>query len=212
MLKQIHCETLKSWNEIHSHAMPRWLFRGQQSAHWNLTTSLERFCDMNGYALEMRRDKEDQFLREFGRAYHHYQKRIPTTTIEWLSVMQHHGAPTRLLDFTYSVYIAAYFAVERASDDCAVWCINRDWVLKRLVSQFRISRSEPGFFDYIRNQPADGEKDQLKRLCFKEPYVRALWPRNPYHLNERLRIQQGVFLIPTDVCATFQDNLQALDG
>ena len=55
--------------------------------------------------------------------------------IHWglsVSTMQHHGAPTRLLDFTYSVYVAAYFALENAdSDGCAVWAVNGPWTLDR---------------------------------------------------------------------------------
>src|SRR3989304_1877564 len=45
-------------------------------------------------------------------------------------IMQHYGAPTRLLDFTYSVYVAAYFAVEEAEDDCVVWAVDGPWVLQ----------------------------------------------------------------------------------
>ena len=38
--------------------------------------------------------------------------------------MQHHGAPTRLIDFTWSPYVAAFFALERATGDAAVWAVN----------------------------------------------------------------------------------------
>ena len=43
---------------------------------------------------------------------------------QWLALMQHHGAPTRLLDFTWSPYVAAFLALERAVDDAAVWAIH----------------------------------------------------------------------------------------
>jgi hypothetical protein len=67
----------------------------------------------------MRRTIEARIIREFRRAYHQFSARVPDreSTVEWLSLMQHHGAPTRLLDFTYSVYVAAYFAVEDADSD-----------------------------------------------------------------------------------------------
>src|SRR5207249_10091816 len=52
---------------------------------------------------------------------------------EWLALMQHFGAPTRLLDVTQSPYVAAYFALEDAVDgveQCAVWAVNKRWCLE----------------------------------------------------------------------------------
>src|SRR5580704_15740200 len=49
--------------------------------------------------------------------------------LSWLAAMQHYGAPTRLLDFTYSPYVALYFALRNRNDneaesDAEVWAIN----------------------------------------------------------------------------------------
>ena len=46
----------------------------------------------------------------------------------------------------------------------------------------------------------------------RAPYVAAAWPINAFHLNQRLRIQQGAFLIPGDISKPFMTNLEALPG
>lgn len=130
---------LAHWKNIHDYAKKGWLYRGQRSAAWSLETSLERCCQRHGIRSSKRREFEDRLLREFRRAYHQYGQHIPerNALVEWLSLMQHHGAPTRLLDFTYSIYIAAYFATESADGDSAVWAINAEWAVDQSTSRFK---------------------------------------------------------------------------
>jgi hypothetical protein len=96
-----------------------WLFRGQRSHSWELETSLERCCNRQKISPQHRSRIEQELFREFRRTYQQYSQHIPDldSAIEWLSLMQHHGAPTRLLDFTYSIYVAAYFALEAADGE-----------------------------------------------------------------------------------------------
>src|SRR5258705_9285097 len=114
----------------------RWLFRGQQSGLWRLRSSLERGVHIRfGKQYQEMRKFEDRLLREFQRHFHRFTSlRIDDgDRIRWLGLMQHHGAPTRLLDWSYSFFIAVYFAAEEAVPGSigAVWALDRQWCWER---------------------------------------------------------------------------------
>src|SRR5205823_7935870 len=92
-----------------------------------LQTTLERVC--SGMDKSVWKRVEQHLLRQFQRRLHQYVSVIPEVddTLEWLALMQHHGAPTRLLDWTKSPFVAVYFAVETATarTPSAVWIVNR---------------------------------------------------------------------------------------
>ena len=102
-----------------------WAFRGQLSADWELRNAIERTDFIRLY-----NGIEADFVSEFQRGARNYLHRdeIPEHLIEWLALMQHHGAPTRLLDFTWSPFIASFFAFEAchvsADTHITIWAIN----------------------------------------------------------------------------------------
>ena len=56
-----------------------------------------------------------------------YSRRLPRWDdyISWLLLMQHHGVPTRLLDWTENALVALYFSVSGSADsDGEFWCMN----------------------------------------------------------------------------------------
>jgi hypothetical protein len=122
--------------------------------------------------------------------------------------MQHHGAPTRLLDFTYSIYVAAYFALEAGDGDCAVWAVNAPWALKQSVTTMKHA-SKPDATS-LEESVTERHEPLIQGLFFEPPFARAACPLNPFRLNERLRIQKGAFLVPGDISVSFRENLEAL--
>src|SRR5919201_6006682 len=87
-----------------------WIFRGQSDARWELSTSLER---VSGPA-SLERSTGPAFGAFFepilsklfqSQAHNHtVEQQLPRSQLKWWALMQHHGAPTRLLDWTASAY------------------------------------------------------------------------------------------------------------
>lgn len=204
---------MKQWSDIHGYAKQGWIFRGQRDADWEMATTLERTCARHRLRPHDFHEIEKRISREFRRAYHHYGDQPPAeaAVIEWMSLMQHHGAPTRLLDFTYSMYVAAYFAVESADSACAVWAIDAKWVLDRSIEILRQAGRDPKRLDNLRARWETPDQEKMAaELWFEEPRVLAAWPVNPFRLNQRLRTQQGIFLAPGDLSRPFTENLAGL--
>jgi hypothetical protein len=206
-------QELANWDEIHGYARRErsdWLYRGEKLASWNLQTSLERCCDRQNVPPAKRAAVEAELFREFRRAYHQYARHVPQSDaiLEWLSLMQHHGAPSRLLDFTYSIYVAAYFALEMADGDCAVWAVNAPWAKHQSVEALK--RAAKPDAARLEEPVTEGHERLIQSLLFAEPFVRVACPLNPFRLNERLRLQRGAFLVPGDISVSFMDNLEAL--
>lgn len=206
-------KTLDTWGQLRRHAKHGWVYRGHRCIEWALETSLDRYFKRQRVAKNQRATTEQLLIREFKRGYHDFGHHVPphTAHLEWLALMQHHGAPTRALDFTYSVYVAAYFAMEHSKGDCAVWAINARWAAKQ--SARALMRAGKDGADRLGERwQSVSDEEMVQPIFMDAPHVLMACPLNPFLMNERLRAQQGAFLIPGDVAVSFADNLEALDG
>ena len=206
----IATKTLTSWDEIHEYDKREWIYRGQASKDRAIKTSIERLFERETFQGDQRERLESESIQLFTRVYHQYAVHVPgnESIVEWLSLMQHYGAPTRLADFTYSIYVAAYFALERAESDCAVWALNANWAVNSSIQALKNAVKTD--CDVLLN-PAIGNYERvIYRVLFNPPAALCALPANPFRLNERLRIQKGLFVVPGDLASSFMKNLQAM--
>src|SRR5437667_3334113 len=97
-----------------------WIFRGVRESGYKLIPKIgrpgSRLAIRGGVELPYDAGEEDTMVKHFMRSAGPYVRHVPTTKLEWLALAQHHGMFTRLLDWTESLLVAAFFAVEDARD------------------------------------------------------------------------------------------------
>lgn len=143
----------------------KWVYRGQSDATWPIASSFERLLTPAVKKIKCferaLRGRERESILEFKKRAWHYVPDPNMSYLEWLTLMRHHGVPTRLVDFSESALIALYFAlqpskVENANcvgdgnnvkqSDFAVWALNRE-SLKGYFQQSCVGKVIPGFND-----------------------------------------------------------------
>ena len=108
-----------AWQESLGRFRSDFAFRGRSDGADDLTTSLVRLGGESGTL-------EGHLLRNF-RKYAASDAVPVDSPWNWLALAQHHGLPTRLLDWTYSPYVALHFAtcdLDRYDVDGVVWCVD----------------------------------------------------------------------------------------
>lgn len=157
-------------------------FRGQADWEWVLKPSI--------YRQRVNPDYEREMIREF-RAYAspllapHYR-----SDIDWLFTAQHHGLPTRILDWTSNALVALYFACENyeKEDDACVWALN-PWELNRsTISMQSVPLTDSVIFkDYV----IDLTDSTVPRKVFAALPLAV----SPGHRFQRSNVQSGNFTI-----------------
>jgi hypothetical protein len=188
---------LESWDAflkiITDKPYSNWAFRGHCKSEWPLASAISRY--FRSFRIDRRAwaQQEGRILRIFKRKAHQFlaQPPVPEDDFQWLALMQHHGAPTRLIDFTWSPYVAAFFALERATHDAAVWALN-----PANISSGGIRRSPKSRVRPITSPAMDPRRPGNFARYFLKGDREFIWLGEPDIMNRRLIAQSGTFVMP----------------
>lgn len=143
------------------------LFRGQRE-DWSLLPKLARIkLRMQSSVIEA----EDDMLNHLKRRSIPHLNRIPDNDWEWLSLAQHHGMATRMLDWTTNPLAALWFAINEPSvegKDAVVWVFSLEDI------------------NFIK------DRDLGIISPFEEKITRVYQPK---HVTSRITTQQGWFTV-----------------
>jgi FRG domain len=144
------------------------LFRGSRR-DWDLLPGIARQL-ARGHVL----DVEQRMLKKFQRHSLPFLEMRPETELDWLAVAQHHGLPTRLLDWSVNALASLWFAISEPplKDDRGMPEPGVLWVF------------EPGLGHYITKRKTTDP--------FKIKRTRVLVPK---YISKRIVAQGGYFTV-----------------
>lgn len=180
-----------------------WSFRGQSDKDWPLRPTIaRRFSANRTRDLQLCHELEQHLIGEFIQRYpsldignHFDYKRF--NTLRWLTMMQHYGVPTRLLDWSNSPFVAAFFACETNHDkDGAIWMFSSTSYLIELARRFSAILQDTDESKYLWESP--------------NPLVHHLTTR---FKSSRCLSQQGEFTISSVIFGNHEHFIhEVLDG
>jgi hypothetical protein len=168
----------------HRH-VAQWFFRGHSRREFQLIPSLFRLDASGMYRQDQWDGLEEYMMQSFKCEATPYLVQQPEDELDWLSLAQHHGLPTRLLDWSTNPLMALFFSVERDSEsDADVWCFGF-----------------PSTYNCQSNSTYAARRLSLRRIGV------VYFPR---HLSPRVTNQSGCFTYHTSASPLNEE--KELDG
>lgn len=166
----------------------QWAFRGQPGPDLPLLPSLARRLMRHAPDRALWPLRERRAMRIFRRKAHVHvdDGAVLQDDLRVLAMMQHHGAATRLLDFTKSPFVAAFFALESSAGESVVYALNTPSLWGRL----------PAFDRSMRRDVIDPRRPgQFERYFINNRHP-LVWFGEPSEMDRRLVAQSGLFVLP----------------
>jgi hypothetical protein len=188
---ELQTELLRdSWNGSLRRYRTNFAFRGVSDFTYKLPTSLSRLENPNELI-------ERHLIRNF-RKYGHRNFERTTDEWHWLALGQHHGLPTRLLDWTYSPHVALHFATsetDRYKSHGAIWCLDYQAAHAMLPRELQKILSDEGSYVFTaellyRFAPTVADFDRKAKETSEEDFVLLLEPPS---FDDRIINQFGLF-------------------
>jgi hypothetical protein len=174
-IKSVHDFLTKFQERYISEARGRWVFRGHSDAEFKLISSVGR----NPHTSVSREKYEISLFDVFVREAPAYLGHFPEDEWEQLSLAQHHGLPTRFLDWSYNSLVALYFAVEANPA--------KNGELFALSSKTKTSAKT------------------LQKLPFEVDRPSKYYPKL---VSPRIRAQEGLFIVCSDLESPLDNSLR----
>jgi FRG domain len=190
------------------------VFRGQQCDKWPLQTSYERYWGGKAIYNDLSTSEffVDRMVAQFRSGVIRLGLQGPEKgNLEWLEFGRHHGLPTPLLDFTWSPFVALFFAFDglRAKHDSntnsVVYCLNLNSLAAAVA---RDSADEP------TAHRAEVQKFLHEGHVHFEsgfPVNELLFIRYPSANTRRMLVQLGTFLYCTKPFSDGSEHPQDLE-
>jgi hypothetical protein len=192
-----------SWQESLARHRANFVFRGVPRAQLPLETSLQtgRF------------EAHERHLLTSFRKYALRSAVHGDWVWNWLSLAKHHGLPTRLLDWSYSPFVAMHFAthdIRSYDEDAAIWCVDYRRMNELLPAPLKkVLRDEDVniFTTELLNDVATtlGQFDSLSKKDFVVFF-------EPPSLDERIVNQFALFSLPSSPTMSLQGLLEQVGG
>jgi hypothetical protein len=184
-----------SWNEQIGRFRSNYAFRGMPDSRYDLKTSLIQLGGDYG-------SHEADLLRNFRK--YAYRNAAPGDSVwNWLALAKHHGLPTRVLDWTYSPYVAMHFATENLELfdlDGVIYCVDYVSTNHLLPDRLKaiLEAEDSNVFTAEMLSQAAGSLRDFDRLSGDEFVVFF----EPSSLDERIINQYALFSLMSSPTAT----------